>query len=146
MPNDVTSDITFVGLQIHIDSLVRENLRFSTFFPEVLELKEMDSHVLYPRGYATLLERTNNSATFRVESIRDPPLDVLQAMTDLFPGLYIRCLWRDEGGQEGLWVTTHDGIREMRWVGPCLEAYVMDPFVVKKKEDTNGGSCSNAGN
>ena len=142
MPNEVISDITFIGLQANIDALVRENLRFSTFFPEVPELKELDSKELYPRGYVTMLERTNNSVTFRVETPRDPPLDVLQAMTDLFPGLCIRCLWRDEGGQEGIWVTTIDGIREMRWIGPCLEAYGMDP---SSGGSQSNDSCSNAG-
>ncbi len=134
MPNDVVSDITFVGLQEIIQRLIAENLRFSSFFPEVPELAELDA--LYPSGYAHVIEQTENSVTFRVDSPEDPPLDVLQAFIDLFPDLYIRCLWKEEGGREGLWVTTEDGVREMRWYGPCLEAYHMDP---------NGSSSNAAG-
>jgi hypothetical protein len=125
MPNEIISDVTFVGFRDVIERLVKENLRFSSFFPEVPELAELDA--IYPSGYVVMLERAENFVTFRIDSPQDPPLDVLQAFVDLFPGLYIRCLWREEGGREGLWVTTEEGVREMRWFGPCLEAYHMDP-------------------
>jgi hypothetical protein len=127
MPNETVSTITFVGIHAVIERLVKENLRFSVFFPEVPELAELDA--IYPSGYASILERTENSVTFRVESPEDPPLDTLQAFVDLYPGLYIRCLWRDEGGREGLWVRTieEESVRDIRWYGPCIEAYHMDP-------------------
>jgi hypothetical protein len=130
MPNEVISDITFVGLHTIIERLIKENLRFSAFFPEVPELTILDE--LYPSGYATMIERTENSVTFRVEShLKIHLLEVLQAFADLYPELYIRCLWREEGGREGLWVRTYgeEGVREIRWYGPCLEAYHMDPSI-----------------
>ena len=145
MPNDILSDITFVGFHEVIEQLVKVNLRFSAFFPEVPELSALDE--IFPSGYATMLERTHNSVTFRVESVSDPPLDALHALKDMFPGLYIRCLWKDEGGREGLWVTCQGegeeeyGIREVRWFGPCLEAYVMDPIT---NTNTKPESSSNA--
>lgn len=144
MPNEVISDITFVGIHKIIERLVKENLRFSAFFPEVPELTILDE--LYPSGYAHMLEHTENSVTFRVESPEDPPLEVLQAFVDLYPELYIRCLWREEGGREGLWVRTYgeEGVREMRWYGPCLEAYHMDPSPGHMKEQRNSSSNSSS--
>ncbi len=141
MPNDITSDITFVGQHAVIEQLVKENLRFSYFFPEVPELVALDE--LFPSGYAHVLEQTENSVQFRVFTYSEPPLDALHAMTDLFPGLYIRCMWKDEGGREGLWVTTMEDddvqIREFRWFGPCLEAYHMDPSSTSERK---GSACS----
>lgn len=129
MPNDITSDIAFVGLHAVIEQLVKENLRFSSFFPDVPELDALDK--LFPSGYAHMLERTTNAVVFRVVTQLKAPLDVLNAMTMLFPGLYIRCLWRDIGGREGLWVTTEDGPREFQWFGHCIEAYHMDENVFR---------------
>ena len=66
---------------------------------------------------------------FKLWSPWKPPFQFLEKLSQKFPELFIRCIWEEEGGEGGAWVRSKEnGVKELSWVGPCIEAYVQEPF------------------
>lgn len=112
MPNDCTSTITIIAKPEEIDQIEK-------CIDEIIPCRE---HIIELR--------TRTCLQIQCITNWEPPIPSLIDIHRTYNtnrNLYIKCIWNEEGGMEGVWVTTPTGIRDMRWQGPPLEAYHLEP-------------------
>ena len=71
---------------------------------------------------------------FKLWSRWIPDFAWLEGLLDKYPNIWIKNEWNEEGGQEGVWIGTNRGkkdIQRLEWMGMCLE----EEFHRFRKED-----------
>jgi hypothetical protein len=62
---------------------------------------------------------------FNVGSRWLPDYQWLESLLDKYPEIWIKNVWSEEGGNEGVWVGTNRGeqkeIKRLEWEGMCIE-------------------------
>ena len=60
-----------------------------------------------------------------------PPSKFFEKLLKVYPDLWIKCEWHEEGGLAGVWVGNAQEIKELSWADLCLE----EEYYAFKKED-----------
>jgi hypothetical protein len=62
---------------------------------------------------------------FNMGSRWEPEYEWLESLLDKYPDIWIKNMWSEEGGREGVWIGTNRGeqkeIKRLEWEGMCIE-------------------------
>lgn len=110
MPNWCWNHITITGERAVLDTLMKDENLFS---------KDIND------------ERISNETSgqgievFNMASRWLPEYQWLESLLDKYPDIWIKNVWYEEGGNEGVWIGTNRGeqkeIKRLEWEGMCIE-------------------------
>jgi hypothetical protein len=145
MPNDCWSEVFFHGSTETIKTLLLTHLDYASLFAEtptaeskrvnLLSTPAHQDQTFSPSKESQSVEsfhvrhlyHTKTTVMFKLWSPWKPPFEFLEKLSQKFPELFIRCIWEEEGGEGGAWVRSKEnGVQQLSWVGPCLEACVYE--------------------
>jgi hypothetical protein len=107
MPNDCWNHFTVTGTKEDINRFVEE------------ELKEP------PEWALKIIHRGAEGILFDLWSAWGPDFKWLEGLFEKYPSLWVKNIWDEEGGYEGVWIgTLQDGqlqTKRLDWMGMCIE-------------------------
>ena len=75
---------------------------------------------------------------FNIGSRWLPDYQWLESLLDKYPDIWIKNVWSEEGGNEGVWIGTNRGeekeIKRLEWEGMCIEE---EAYRFRKVEEVN---------
>jgi hypothetical protein len=78
-----------------------------------------------PEWALKILHKGKEGLMFRLWSRWQPDFTWLEGLLDKYPSIWVKNIWDEEGGDEGVWVGTKRSgekkIDRMEWFGMCIE-------------------------
>lgn len=112
MPNDCWNSMTVTGSEEDIKRFQKEDFKQTNGEP-------------IPEWALKILHKGNEGLMFRLWSRWQPDFKWLEGLLDKYPSLWIKNVWDEEGGDEGVWVGTKRSgeikIQRLEWEGMCIE-------------------------
>jgi hypothetical protein len=109
MPNDCWNHFTITGNKEDIKRFLED------------ELKEP------PEWALKIHHKGDEGLSFRLWSRWQPDFNWLESLLTKYPSLWVKNVWDEEGGYEGVWIGyLKDGkaeIKHMEWMGMCIEEW-----------------------
>lgn len=121
MPNWCWNKITITGERPILDALMKDdNLQG---IPDEFFSKEASGQGI---------------EVFNIGSRWLPDYEWLESLLDKYPDIWIKNIWSEEGGNEGVWIGTNRGekkeIKRLEWEGMCIEE---EGYRFRKVEEVN---------
>ncbi len=137
MPNHCVNNLTLTGTPETIKRLLEIRFDFEQILPAPKDLSGIDILDWRTTTWGTkwnafdikILEHGVKGIQARFTTAWAPPVGVFSSLLHMFPDLWLKCEWHEEGGYAGVWVghgrdpSSGEGpeIRHFEWEDLCLE-------------------------